>query len=103
MRGSQHNDLLAPLPASSQVALTGKAPQQLRTLTNRSGGSQVSLVGCLAGADLPSQGGISNGEQILFRVAFKPPATIGLPQQTCTYAGEEAVLQAKGRHDPYEI
>ena len=53
--------------------------------TNRSGGVQ---------------GGISNGEPIVFRVAFKPPATIGRPQATVDYEGREVVLEAKGRHDP---
>jgi chorismate synthase len=56
-----------------------------RTLTNRSGGIQ---------------GGISNGEDIIFRVAFKPTATIASPQQTVTAAGENTELAARGRHDP---
>ena len=55
------------------------------TLTNNSGGVQ---------------GGISNGENIFFKVAFKSPATISLPQRTATYDGIEGVLAAKGRHDP---
>jgi chorismate synthase len=46
------------------------------------------------------QGGISNGEAILLRVAFKPTATIGQPQETVTTAGEAATLAARGRHDP---
>jgi chorismate synthase len=46
------------------------------------------------------QGGISNGEPVWFRVAFKPPATIGLAQQTVDYAGNPVTLEAKGRHDP---
>eukprot|EP00127_Corallochytrium_limacisporum_P005646 Clim_evm25s210 gene=Clim_evmTU25s210 len=57
----------------------------LGTKTNNSGGVQ---------------GGISNGENIYFRVAFKPPATIGQAQETTTFDGEETVLAAKGRHDP---
>ncbi len=56
-----------------------------RTLTNRSGGIQ---------------GGISNGEDIVFRVAFKPTATITSAQQTVTASGENAELAARGRHDP---
>ncbi|MCP4692475.1 MAG: chorismate synthase, partial [Desulfobacterales bacterium] len=55
------------------------------TATNNSGGIQ---------------GGISNGEPVYFRVAFKPPATIGLPQETADFEGNEATLAAKGRHDP---
>lgn len=57
----------------------------LGTLTNFSGGIQ---------------GGISNGENIYFRVAFKPAPTIGIPQQTVKYTGEPSVLEAAGRHDP---
>lgn len=58
---------------------------QIRTLTNRSGGIQ---------------GGISNGETIVMRVAFKPTATIRKEQRTVTQTGEEVTLAAKGRHDP---
>jgi chorismate synthase len=55
------------------------------TVTNNSGGVQ---------------GGISNGENIFFKIAFKSPATISQPQTTATYAGQTGVLEAKGRHDP---
>lgn len=58
---------------------------QIRTFTNRSGGIQ---------------GGISNGEYIILRTAFKPTATIGKEQRTVTSTGEETILAAKGRHDP---
>lgn len=71
--GSEHND---------PFTLKG---DRLGTLTNNSGGIQ---------------GGISNGETIFFRVAFKPPATISLPQSTVNYQGEPVQLAAKGRHDP---
>lgn len=57
----------------------------IRTKTNRSGGIQ---------------GGISNGENIVIRIAFKPTATIGKEQKTVTRDGEETTLAAKGRHDP---
>jgi len=60
------------------------AEGRVRTLTNRSGGIQ---------------GGIANGEPILFRVAFKPTATIMTPQATVTAAGENTELAGKGRHD----
>ncbi|MBZ0242752.1 MAG: chorismate synthase, partial [Bacteroidales bacterium] len=56
----------------------------LRTTTNHSGGVQ---------------GGITNGEQIYFRTAFKPVATIMQKQQTVNKQGESIALQAKGRHD----
>jgi chorismate synthase len=73
-RGSEHND---PFYADHQ----GK----FRTKTNNSGGIQ---------------GGISNGENIYFSVAFKPPATISQAQTTSSYEGIEGVLEARGRHDP---
>ena len=46
------------------------------------------------------QGGISNGEDIFFRVAFKPTSTIARDQKTVTASGEETTLAARGRHDP---
>jgi chorismate synthase len=58
---------------------------EIRTVTNRSGGIQ---------------GGISNGENIILRVAFKPTATIRKEQRTVTADGTETLLAAKGRHDP---
>lgn len=73
MRGSTHNDPF--------VMREGR----VRTLTNHSGGIQ---------------GGISNGENILLRVAFKPTATIMKEQQTVTVTGEEVTYKARGRHDP---
>jgi chorismate synthase len=57
---------------------------KVRTTSNRSGGVQ---------------GGISNGEHILFRVAFKPTATIMTAQDTVTAAGQNTQLAGKGRHD----
>lgn len=56
-----------------------------RTRTNRSGGIQ---------------GGISNGENIIIRVAFKPTSTIGREQDTVTRTGEDTTMRGKGRHDP---
>lgn len=56
-----------------------------RTRTNRSGGIQ---------------GGISNGENIIIRVAFKPTSTISQEQKTVTREGDETLLRGKGRHDP---
>lgn len=73
MRGSRHNDPF--------VIKDGR----LGTLTNYSGGIQ---------------GGISNGEPVVFRVAFKPPATIGRPQITADIDGNEVSLATRGRHDP---
>ncbi len=58
---------------------------RVRTRTNRSGGVQ---------------GGISDGETIYFRVAFKPTATILREQRTVTVRHEETTIQGRGRHDP---
>ncbi len=74
MTGREHNDPFVPGPDGRP-----------RTTTNHSGGIQ---------------GGISNGEDILIRVAFKPTATISSAQQTVTTDNEAATLEARGRHDP---
>jgi len=73
MRGSTHNDPFV------------QKGDRLGTVSNHSGGVQ---------------GGISNGEPVIFRVAFKPVATIGLDQNTVDFDGTPIVLAAKGRHDP---
>lgn len=74
MTGSAHNDPFVP-------GTEGRP----RTTANRSGGVQ---------------GGISNGEPITLRVAFKPTATIQSAQQSVNRAGEAVTLEARGRHDP---
>ncbi|MBI4782964.1 MAG: chorismate synthase [Oscillatoriophycideae cyanobacterium NC_groundwater_1537_Pr4_S-0.65um_50_18] len=74
LTGSEHND-----------AFYIDDHGNTRTETNRSGGIQ---------------GGISNGEDIILRAAFKPTATIRKEQRTVTKSGEETMLAAKGRHDP---
>ncbi|MFV0416387.1 MAG: chorismate synthase, partial [Chthoniobacterales bacterium] len=76
LRGSEHNDPFVPKP---------ETPSSIGTSSNRSGGIQ---------------GGISNGEPIHFRVAFKPTATILKAQQTVDIHGQAAELKARGRHDP---
>ncbi len=73
MKGSEHNDIF--------YNLDGK----IKTKTNFSGGIQ---------------GGISNGELIQLRIAFKPTATISKKQKTVKEDGSETYLQVKGRHDP---
>lgn len=73
LRGSEHND---------PFVMEGG---RVRTTSNRSGGVQ---------------GGISNGEPVVFRVAFKPTATISRSQATVTVSGEDSELAARGRHDP---
>ncbi|MEN2282855.1 chorismate synthase [Algoriphagus sp. SE2] len=73
MRGSQHNDAFI------------KEGDKVKTKTNFSGGIQ---------------GGISNGEDIYFRVAFKPVATIMQDQESLNEAGETITVSGKGRHDP---
>ena len=81
MRGSQHNDQFKPTASGGG----GGGVSRLRTTTNFAGGTL---------------GGISNGEDMYFRVAVKPVSTIGQAQQTSTYDGQAAGLEAKGRHDP---
>jgi chorismate synthase len=73
LRGSQHNDEFF------------NEGGKIRTKTNHSGGIQ---------------GGISNGEDIYFNVAFKPVATIMQDQQSVDKEGNEATVSGKGRHDP---
>ncbi len=74
MNGSEHNDIF-------QKSSSG----EVRTKTNHSGGIQ---------------GGISNGMEIYFRVAFKPVATIMQPQTSIGKDGIETEIKGKGRHDP---
>jgi chorismate synthase len=73
LKGSEHNDAFVPKAGG------------VGTATNRSGGIQ---------------GGISNGEEIFFNVAFKPTATIMKPQATVDLAGKPTELTGRGRHDP---
>jgi chorismate synthase len=73
MRGSEHNDHFY------------QEDDQIKTKTNHSGGIQ---------------GGISNGMDIYFRLAFKPVATIVPDQPSINEAGEEVTVAGKGRHDP---
>ena len=77
--GSQQNDVFCKGQG------TGNKEQVIRTLTNHSGGIQ---------------GGISNGEDIYMRIAFKPVATILTEQNTVDLDGQPTTLKAKGRHDP---
>ncbi len=74
MTGIEHNDPFIP----------GEDGRP-RTASNRSGGIQ---------------GGISNGEDVVLRVAFKPTATISQAQDTVTREGNAVTLEAQGRHDP---
>ena len=74
LKGSEHNDAFVP-----------RDDGRLQTATNNSGGIQ---------------GGISNGEPIVIRVAFKPTATIRKEQQTVDSDGKATTLAGKGRHDP---
>ena len=73
--------LLTGLEHNDEFYMDGS---RVRTRTNRSGGVQ---------------GGISNGEDIVFRVAFKPTATVLREQKTVNTAGEDTTLAARGRHD----
>jgi chorismate synthase len=94
LTGRQHNDAFLPSQPSSsdsppsQPSSDGGRPERSRpprTATNHSGGVQ---------------GGISNGADVIVRVAFKPTATIASSQDTVDRRGRPATLTAKGRHDP---
>ena len=82
-RGSEQNDVF--IPASTETAHTSPFVPPLSTKSNHSGGIQ---------------GGISNGQDIYFRVAFKPVATILQEQQTMDIEGNPTTFTARGRHDP---
>ncbi len=94
MKGSEHNDLYKTvpkpekegviIPISGQRGFMWKA-DPIRTATNRSGGVQ---------------GGISNGEDIIFEIAFKPASTLMRDQQSVDREGKAITLEGKGRHDP---
>ncbi len=73
LKGTEHNDPFRSIDG------------RVRTVTNRSGGVQ---------------GGISNGETLYFRVAFKPVATVMHEQDTVDAGGQNATLKGRGRHDP---
>jgi len=73
MFGSKHNDAFI------------RRDGRLKTKTNFSGGVQ---------------GGITNGEPVYFRTAFKPTATIAIPQETVDVDGSPVTLKGAGRHDP---
>ena len=73
LKGSEHNDLFE------------EREGKVRTKSNRSGGVQ---------------GGISNGEELYFRIAFKPTATVLQMQKTVNEKGENTELMGRGRHDP---
>ena len=75
LKGSDHNDSFIK---SDDI-------KKLKTISNNSGGIQ---------------GGISNGENIEMKIAFKPTATIGKEQKTVDAYGNEVLIKAKGRHDP---
>ena len=79
LHGSAHNDLFVPGTVSSP------GDRRIRTRTNHSGGVQ---------------GGITNGEAIHLRAAFKPTATILAPQETVDAQGTPTTILGKGRHDP---
>ena len=89
LRGSQHNDAFFnennENAANNNLSGDNREGGKIKTRTNHSGGVQ---------------GGISNGEDIYFRVAFKPVATIIMAQESVNMAGETVEVTGRGRHDP---
>ena len=92
MKGSEANDTFINKDAGLRDARRETGPEsrsleshvKITTLTNHSGGIQ---------------GGISNGNDIVFRVAFKPIPSVAQPQQTMNRAGEPCEIVIEGRHD----
>jgi chorismate synthase len=94
MRGSLHND---PFTLDAPATIKENSPHnnstnnggipQLRTMSNNCGGAQGGIA-------------IGGSTPLIMRIAFKPPATIGMPQQTVDYNGTLTTLRASGRHDP---
>ena len=80
MRGSEFND-----PFTTEPLEGGRSGRRVRTRTNNHGGIL---------------GGISTGEDIVLRVAVRPPASIGREQETVSVEGEPARIAVRGRHDP---
>ncbi len=76
MRGSEHNDTFCVSPEPLNT---------LTTVTNHAGGVL---------------GGITSGQTVYFRVAFKPVSSIGVVQETVTFEGDQVSLELAGRHDP---
>lgn len=81
-RGSEQNDVFIP---KADAAVNQDVAARITTKSNHSGGIQ---------------GGLSNGQDIYFRVAFKPIATLLMEQNTVDLEGNATTLTARGRHDP---
>ena len=84
MKGSEANDTFINMDAGLKDAGRETKDVKITTLTNHSGGIQ---------------GGITNGNDVVFRVAFKPIPSIAKPQQTVNRAGETCTIAIEGRHD----
>lgn len=83
--GSRHNDLFSPYTHTEMKKENQGQQNLLSTCTNHAGGTL---------------GGISSGQNLVFRVAVKPVSSISIPQETCTYTGQPTTQVVKGRHDP---
>ena len=88
-RGSEQNDVFIPKADAAETPADAAVNQdiaaRITTKSNHSGGIQ---------------GGLSNGQDIYFRVAFKPIATLLMEQNTVDLEGNATTLTARGRHDP---
>ena len=102
MRGSEHNDMFI---RNEEPSSSSTYSRYVGGPSNAASGSASSTIACPtlgfasnhAGGTL---GGIATGAPIVFRVAVKPPSSIGREQRTATFSGEVTTLVAKGRHDP---
>lgn len=84
-KGSEQNDIFVNNIDSKDIPAENAGKSRIQTLTNHSGGIQ---------------GGISNGQDIYMRIAFKPVATLLMEQRTVDLEGNPTTLKARGRHDP---
>jgi chorismate synthase len=84
-KGSEQNDIFVNNIDSKDIPAENAEKSRIQTLTNHSGGIQ---------------GGISNGQDIYMRIAFKPVATLLMEQRTVDLEGNPTTLKARGRHDP---
>ena len=84
-KGSEQNDIFVNNIDSEDIPAENAEKSRIQTLTNHSGGIQ---------------GGISNGQDIYMRIAFKPVATLLMEQRTVDLEGNPTTLKARGRHDP---
>ena len=94
-RGSEQNDVF--VPKAKNMGATDDAANHQETTINQDVAARITTKSNHSGG---IQGGLSNGQDIYFRVAFKPVATLLMEQDTVDLEGNPTKLTARGRHDP---